>query len=50
MQEVMTMIAVRQGLIPEEDAEAVEPPGCFGRGPVIFDRIASNRASSPSVP
>ena len=25
MQEVMTMIAVRQGLIPEEDAEGVEP-------------------------
>ena len=25
MQEVMMMIAVRQGLIPEEDAEAVEP-------------------------
>src|SRR6266436_402091 len=25
MQEVMTMIAVRQGLIPEEDAEGIEP-------------------------
>jgi hypothetical protein len=25
MQEVMTMIAVRQGLVPEEDAEGVEP-------------------------
>jgi hypothetical protein len=25
MQEVMTMIAVRQGLVPEEDAEGVKP-------------------------
>jgi hypothetical protein len=44
MQEVMMMIAVRQGLIPEEDAEGVEPVKESRKG----RRIASPRSTSRS--